>query len=133
MTETEFWNWLRARAYEYGERKGIPLPKEDQEASPWEPLEISPLGTAEKHWAGEDLPCKDASSSGEGLSLTFAEFQEISLGQLAVMTNIDRHRWSRYLTGEVSINERTLSKVAQKIGMTPVQLLKAIIARRSSK
>ena len=67
------------------------------------------------------------------MPVTFAEFQKISLGQLAVLTNIDKPRWSRYLTGSVSISERTLSKVAQKIGMPPVQLLEAIIARRSSK
>lgn len=65
--------------------------------------------------------------------MTVDEFNRASLGELAYISGIDRHRWSRYLTGEVSINERTLSKISQKIGMTPVQLLAAIIARRSSK
>ncbi|WP_009630213.1 helix-turn-helix domain-containing protein [Synechocystis sp. PCC 7509] len=131
MTETEFWEQLKARAYEYGKRKGIPRPKE-QEARDGFPVEISPIDTPEIDFAGEDFKSKDASSSGEGLSLTFAEFQEISLGQLAVMTNIDRHRWSRYLSGKVSMTKSTLAKVAQKLGMTPVQLYEAIIARRSS-
>lgn len=64
--------------------------------------------------------------------MTFDEFQEASLGQIATLTGIDRHRWSRYLTGKVSITESTLTKAARKLGMTPMELLSAIIQRKES-
>lgn len=64
--------------------------------------------------------------------MTNAEFQTASLGQIAALSGIDRHRWSRYLTGKVSITESTLTKAATKLGMTPIELLAAIIQRKQS-
>lgn len=34
MTETEFWNWLRAEAYEYGRKHGIPRPNQAESPKP---------------------------------------------------------------------------------------------------
>ena len=62
--------------------------------------------------------------------MTTEEFQAASLGQLGVMTGIDRHRWSRYLSGKVSITENLLSRIALRLGMTPSELLEAILERR---
>lgn len=62
--------------------------------------------------------------------MTPDEFSQASLGQLAVLTGIDRQRWSRYLTGKVGITDTTLSEVAPKLRMTPDQLLRAIIEHR---
>lgn len=64
--------------------------------------------------------------------MTAKEFRQASLGQLAVSTGIDRQRWSRYLSGKVAVTERTLSKAALRLGMTPSQLLGAILERRAS-
>lgn len=64
--------------------------------------------------------------------MTLEEFQVASLGKLALQTGIDRHRWSRYLSGKVAMNEKTLSKIASKLEMTPTELLTAILERRKA-
>lgn len=63
--------------------------------------------------------------------MTANEFGQASLGQLAVLTGVDRQRWSRYLSGKVAVTERTLSKAAPRLGMTPSQLLGAILECRA--
>jgi transcriptional regulator with XRE-family HTH domain len=50
--------------------------------------------------------------------MTLEEFMNSSLGELASKTGIDRHRWSRYLSGKVSINYSTLCKAAKKLNMS---------------
>ena len=62
--------------------------------------------------------------------MTFEEFQSATLGELASMTGVDRHRWSRYLSGKVALTDTTLLKIAEKLEMSPVQLLEAILRRR---
>ncbi len=64
--------------------------------------------------------------------MDFRSFQTASLGQLALMTDIDRHRWSRYLSGKVGITDKTLVEVAPKLGMSPGELLAAILKRREN-
>ena len=64
--------------------------------------------------------------------MTFEQFQQATLGQIAALTGIDRHRWSRYLTCKVSITESTLTKVAPRLGMTATELLSAIIQRKKT-
>lgn len=63
--------------------------------------------------------------------MTPDEFRSASLGQLAIVTGIDRHRWSRYLSGKVGITDKTLVEIAPKLGMSPSDLLSAIIERRA--
>lgn len=63
--------------------------------------------------------------------MTPDEFRQASLGQLAIVTGIDRHRWSRYLSGKVGITDKTLVEIAPKLGMTPEQLLGVILTRRA--
>lgn len=62
--------------------------------------------------------------------MTREEFLTKSLEQLMLMTGIDRSRWSRYLTGKVAINERTLNRAAQALHMEASELLQAIQLRR---
>lgn len=62
--------------------------------------------------------------------MTNDEFQTASLGQLAIVTGLDRHRWSRYLADKVAITDKTLTKIAPTLDMTPSQLLSAILERR---
>lgn len=64
--------------------------------------------------------------------MTFDEFQQASLGQIAALTGIDKARWSRYLSCKVSITESTLTKIAPKLGMTATELLSAIIQRKET-
>lgn len=61
------------------------------------------------------------------------EFQELSLVQLERITGIDQTRWSRYFSGKVSINSRTLEKAAKPLNMEPADLLYAIQLRILSK
>jgi transcriptional regulator with XRE-family HTH domain len=61
--------------------------------------------------------------------MTLEEFMNSSLGELASKTGIDRHRWSRYLSGKVSINYSTLCKAAKKLNMSTEELLKGIERR----
>lgn len=63
--------------------------------------------------------------------MTSEEFLLASLSRLESLTGIDRHRWSRYINGRVAINERTLSRAADALEMTPIGLLDAIRVRRS--
>ena len=62
--------------------------------------------------------------------MTPEEFQVASLGQLGVMTGLDRHRWSRYLSGKAAITDKTLSRITPKLEMSPGELLTAILERR---
>ena len=62
--------------------------------------------------------------------MTTEEFQTASFVELGIVTGIDRHRWSRYLSGKVSITEKLLSRIAPRLGMTPDELLTAILQRR---
>ena len=62
--------------------------------------------------------------------MTCEEFENASLTSLAALTDVDKHRWSRYLSGKVALTDTTLSKIAPKLGMTPIQLLEAIMRRR---
>lgn len=127
MTETQFWAWLRAKAYEYGDLHGIPRPRGSKGEQLGPPQIFSRKGEL------LEISASDATESAEGgLMVIFAEFQEMSLGQLAAITGIDRHRWSRYLSGKVSMTEKTLNKVATKLGMTASELLMAISQRRKS-
>lgn len=66
------------------------------------------------------------------MKITPLEFQQLTLGRLALLTGVSRSRWSRYFSGKVSITESTLNKVAQKLGMTSAELLSAIALRRQS-
>mgnify|MGYP006430859225 CR=1 FL=1 len=61
------------------------------------------------------------------------EFQELTLIELENITGIDSPRWSRYLSGKVSINTRTLKKAASNLGMQPQALLYAIEIRNHKK
>ncbi|MBW4484932.1 MAG: helix-turn-helix transcriptional regulator [Tildeniella torsiva UHER 1998/13D] len=60
------------------------------------------------------------------------DFKKASLAQLEAATGIDRFRWSRYINGKVAMNERTLGRAAQGLGMKPSELLAMIHARRGS-
>ena len=62
--------------------------------------------------------------------MTSEDFLAASLGQLGVMTGLDRHRWSKYLSGKMAITDKTLSRIAPKLEMSPGELLTAILERR---
>lgn len=61
------------------------------------------------------------------------KFQTAKLDELAALTGVDRTRWSRYLSGKVALNEKTLSGIAAKLGMTPEQFLTAFRQRREKR
>jgi len=58
------------------------------------------------------------------------DFNKATLSQLAALTGIDKHRWSRYLSGKVTVTEATLEWMAQRLDMTVDEMLKAIRQRR---
>ena len=64
--------------------------------------------------------------------MTVEEFCMATFGQLATITGVDRHRWSKYVSGKISVTERTLQKVAPRLGMAPDEILRAIQIRRSA-
>jgi len=64
--------------------------------------------------------------------MEITEFKQASLLMLEKATGICKTRWSRYLSGRVSVSEKTLSSAAEKLGMEPAELLKAIHDRRQA-
>lgn len=64
--------------------------------------------------------------------MTIEEFMNASLESLASLSGLDKTRWSKYLNGQV-LSEKTLSRSAERLSMSPEDLLAAINQRRRKK
>jgi Cro/C1-type HTH DNA-binding domain len=61
--------------------------------------------------------------------MTIEDFISTPLVDLHAMTGVTSPRWSRYFSGH-TLSERTISKIAEKLEMTPGELLTAVNERR---
>jgi len=57
-------------------------------------------------------------------------FINLTLSELCELTGIAKSSWSLYFNGHRSINERTLNRAAEKLGMSPGVLLEAFNLKR---
>jgi len=65
--------------------------------------------------------------------MTITEFQQASLDQLSSASGVDRSRWSKYLSGKIAPNTRTLEKIAIGLEMTIDELVLAMKLRQQNR
>jgi transcriptional regulator with XRE-family HTH domain len=63
------------------------------------------------------------------MALTYEQFLQLSLTELEQASGIQATAWCRYFAGRRSMKVDTLTSLAEKLEMTPEDLLKGVIAR----
>ena len=63
--------------------------------------------------------------------MTIESFVQMTIAEIARITKIAPAQWSRYLNRKKSINENTLERAGEALGMTSDEVLKAINTRRN--
>ncbi len=61
--------------------------------------------------------------------MSIKEFKELSLDDLARLTDLDKTRWSKYFNGQL-MTEAVLNNLSESLGMKPHILLLAINQKR---
>ena len=57
-------------------------------------------------------------------------FINLSSQEVCELASVHLSQWSRYLSKKTALNERTLERIGDKLGMTPDIVLKGIIEKR---